>query len=280
MSGLPSFKNVDVQLRDGLTIHAEVSGTGEPVVVLHGFTGDASTMRSLSERLCLHHEVIVAELVGHGRSSIPADIEIYGVEQMASQILQVGQILGHEAFHLVGYSMGGRVALTLACNSPETVKSLSLIGATAGIADDADRAQRRRDDDLLADRLESDPLGDFVDDWMAKPLFETQRRLGATHLENARRQRLANDPAGLARSLRGGGTGAMPPLHSRLAGCTVAAVLIAGSDDHKFTTIATDLAESLPNGRAETIPNAGHAAHLEQPDAVVAVIEKQIAAAR
>jgi 2-succinyl-6-hydroxy-2,4-cyclohexadiene-1-carboxylate synthase len=85
-------------------------------------------------------------------------------------------------------------------------------------------------------------------------------------------QRLGNDPAALARSLRANSTGRMRPLHHDLAACTMPVALIAGADDEKFVAVARDLADAIPTATVHVIDGAGHAAHLEQPDAVIAAI--------
>ncbi len=265
-------RRLDIPAGDGLSLHTEVSGSGSPLVMLHGFTGDISTMDGLSQRLSSGHLVVVPDMIGHGRSDIPELVEFYEVGAMARQVEAVADHFGLDDFHLVGYSMGGRVALTLACGSPHRVRSLCLVGASAGIATEAERAQRRVDDEALAVRIENGGLEPFVDDWMAKPLFASQAALGPDHLEEARRQRLSNSPSGLARSLRGGGTGTMPPLHDRLPDCDVAAMLIAGDGDEKFRKIADQLAHRLPNAVTAVVPGAGHAAHLERPDLVAEII--------
>ena len=89
--------------------------------------------------------------------------------------------------------------------------------------------------------------------------------LGEAALARARAQRLSNRAHGLAQSLRGMGTGAQPALHARLPSARVPILLVAGSLDAKFAAIASDLAGRLPNARAQLVPGAGHACHLEQP---------------
>jgi len=259
-----------------VVLHAEVLGSGPPLVLLHGFTGDASAMAGLAMPLSDSHQVIVAELVGHGGSSIPDRVGAYGVDQMAAHVSTLCERLGHTEFDLVGYSMGGRVALALACTDPDRVRSLALIGVSAGMADAGQRARRRADDEALADRIEHDGLDDFVDEWIAMPLFASQSSLGPIHMAEARRQRLANDPHGLAMSLRGGGTGAMAPLHDRLPECHIPTVVIVGAEDLKFTRIAGELAAAMPHAAVELIAHSGHAAHIEQPEAVVDVIRSHV----
>lgn len=261
-----------LRLDGGVESTVEVVGHGPAVVLLHGFTGDASTMQVLTERLAPSRTVVVPNLIGHGGSTGPDDR--YSVDEMAAQVVEIVAALGFPApVDLVGYSMGGRVALTLACRFPAQVASLTLVGASAGLATAEERAERRAADEDLAASILTDGLESFVDRWMANPLFATQTRLGADFLAAARAQRMANSPDELARSLRGAGTGTMRPLHDVLATCAVPVTLVVGADDAKFRDIAVSLARSLPDARVATIDHAGHAAHLEQPDAVVAEIE-------
>ena len=254
----------------------ERRGNGPQVVLLHGFTGDGSTMRGLAERLEPDAEVVIPDLVGHGRSCSPADEGDYSIDSMATHVASIGEGCASDGFHLVGYSMGGRVALTLACRNPELLRSLTLIGASAGLAGEAERADRRLSDEALAKSIERDGLETFVDRWMANPLFATQSRLGVDFLAVSRAQRLLNSAAGLTRSLRAAGTGAMAPLHHDLKSCAVATVFVVGAEDPKFTGIAVELSARMPKADVAVIDDAGHAAHIEQPDAVAAVIRRQM----
>ncbi len=257
---------------------------GVPVLVLHGFTGSGAAMAPLTDRLVAAGRpgaalrVITADLVGHGDSGAPEDLDLYRVEAMAGQVIAVAGALELGTFHLVGYSMGGRVALTLGCSAPHRLRSLTLIGASAGIADPAERRRRTEADEARAERLTRD-FGAFVDEWMADPLFAGQAALGESHLQAARAQRLASNPAGLARSLAAGGTGAMSPVHERLVDCDVPTLLVVGTDDSKFCGIADYLAAALPTAAVALIDGAGHAAHVERPDVTAAAIAEFIAGA-
>ena len=252
----------------GLTV--DVWGSGAPVLVLHGFTGSAAAMAPLTSRL-EGFTVIAPDLVGHGRSESPSDPDRYTVPAMAEQALAAAAALGHRRVHLLGYSMGGRTALATACAAPDQVRSLTVIGATAGIADHEARRRRAEADRARAEVIEAD-LAAFVDQWMSAPLLAGQARLGPEHLRAARAQRLACDPVGLALSLRMGGTGAMEPLHDRLGRCRTPAHIIAGADDAKFCALTDELAALLPRASVTRIPGAGHAAHLEQPEATAAAV--------
>lgn len=251
---------------------------GVPVVVLHGFTGSARAMEPFTQSLAtgLGVRVICPDLVGHGRSEAPEDLDLYRVEAMASQVAAVAVALGCGPVHLVGYSMGGRVALALGCTEPRRLRSLALIGASAGIADPVERRLREQADAARAERILTDLAG-FVDEWLANPLFAGQATLGDRHLRDARAQRLASRPEGLARSLLAGGTGSMAPLHSRLNDCDPPTLVLAGAHDTKFCQIAEQLAAALPRAVVARIDGAGHAAHVEQPVATAAAISAFIA---
>lgn len=254
----------------GVGLAVDTWGSGPPVLVLHGFTGSAEAMDPLTSRL-EGFTVIAPDLVGHGRSESPSGPDRYTVPAMAEQAMAAADTLGHRRVHLLGYSMGGRTALAAACAAPDRVRSLTVIGATAGIADSEQRRRRAEADWARAEAIEAD-LAAFVDQWMSAPLLAGQARLGPDHLRAARAQRLACDPAGLALSLRMGGTGAMEPLHGRLGRCRAPAHIIAGADDAKFCALADELAALLLRASVTRIAGAGHAAHLEQPEATAAAV--------
>ncbi len=252
----------------GHSLHVEDSGDGTPVLLLHGFTGSSETMTSTARALQARHRTLRVDLPGHGHSDAPDDPDAYTMASCAEQLARVLDALGIPTAHLLGYSMGGRLALGMAVLRPERVRSLVLVGASAGIADPAARAERVRADEALADEILDGGLETFVERWMALPLFATQRgRLGAEAWEAARKQRLRNRPRGLARSLRGCGSGAQPALHGRLHEVAAPALVAAGADDAKFLVIAEELIAGLPRAERCVVPEAGHACHLENPSA-------------
>ena len=272
MNGVVAQQRTDPTLRvlrvgpPGRALHVECAGAGPSVLLLHGFTGSTRTLDGVAAGLrAAGFATIAVDLLGHGRSDAPRAREPYAMERCVASLTRVLDAVGAARAAVLGYSLGGRVALGLSVAHPERVRGLVLVGASAGIADPAERAARRRADESLADAIERDVLPAFVDRWMALPLFATQERLGPAHWAAARAQRLANRAHGLAASLRGIGTGAQPPLHDALARLPVPALFVAGAEDAKFRAIAEDLARRTPRGRALAIPEAGHAAHLEAP---------------
>jgi 2-succinyl-6-hydroxy-2,4-cyclohexadiene-1-carboxylate synthase len=165
--------------------------------------------------------------------------------------------------------MGARLALGCAARHPERVASLVLIGARAGIENPEERVSRRRADEALANRIETMGMEAFVTEWLAQPLFASQRRLGPGFLEARRRERLVNDAHELAASLRGTGPGAQPSFYDALPRIEVPVLLVTGALDATFLEHARDLARRLPHAEVCEIADAGHAAHLEQPAAFI-----------
>jgi 2-succinyl-6-hydroxy-2,4-cyclohexadiene-1-carboxylate synthase len=259
---------------DNVTIAYEVLGSGPVLLLIHGFTGDRTTMAGLADALAGHRTVVSVDLLGHGDSSSPPEIVHYSMAAASRHLTAVLIDVGATRADVVGYSLGGRVALSFACARPDLVGSLALIGASPGLIPPADH-ERRLADDQLADSIATNGLEAFVDRWMALPMWDSLRgRLGERDWEAARQQRLENSPTGLANSLRGMGSGAMPALHDQLHSLEPPTLLVTGREDTKFTRIATEMASALPNASTVVIDQAGHATHLEQPRATSnAIIE-------
>lgn len=240
---------------------SEVHGVGDDsVAFVHGFTQTRRSWLPVASRLASRHRMVLVDAPRHGGSAdVGGDI--------ATAASHVRATVGGRASY-VGYSMGGRICLQLACDDPAAVDHLVLIGATAGIEDAAERNSRQRADAALADDLTRDGLDPFLDRWLASPLFATLPR-DAAGLDDRR----ANRADALARSLLELGAGAMTPLWARLDRIEAEVLVLAGSRDEKFTQIGRQLADAIGSrARFVAIKDAGHAAHLEQPEAVAAVI--------
>src|SRR3954451_22087366 len=222
------------------------------LVLLHGFTQTRQSWRRTARALAARYRAIVPDLPGHGQAA----------SRTASFDACAAYVRALAPATLVGYSMGGRIALHAALQVP--VERLILVGASPGIKDPTERAQRKQADDALADRIETLTIEAFATEWGSQPLFAGQpERVRAA----AYADRLRNTPHGLAGALRGLGTGVMEPLWDRLPQLTVPVTLITGERDEKFGALAGAMQQRLPNATHVVIPNAGHAAQLEDPRA-------------
>ena len=256
-----------------IELGAEVFGDGPPLVLLHGFTGSAAAWGDLARRLAARRRVIAFDLPGHGASPAPRDPTDARLPQVADALVRALASLGVRDADWIGYSLGARTALHVAVAHPEAVKSLILEGGSPGIADSVERAARAEADARLADAIERDGLEHFVDDWLAQPLFATQTRLPAGVRARERARRLRGSAAGYAASLRATGTGTQEPLWERLAEIRARVLLVAGALDVKFCAIAHAMAAALRDARVAIVPGAGHAVHLERPDAWLDEVE-------
>ena len=230
-----------------------------PIALLHGFTQTAACWGPFANELSATHSLVAIDLPGHGGSGeVRADLS-QTTELIASSI---------DRSIIIGYSLGGRVALHLALRHPELVERLVIIGATGGLDSEEERKQRRAADELLADHLEDIGVDAFLDEWLSQPMFAS---LSAE--QSFRELRATNSAAGLASSLRLSGTGTQESLWDRLGELTMPVLVIAGANDDKFTRLGHRLVESIgTNASIELIDNAGHSAQLENPAGTAAAI--------
>lgn len=229
-----------------------------PLVLLHGFTQTGRAWDAVRAALAGGRETIAPDLRGHGGAAGARPID-------AASLVADVLALAPPRFALAGYSMGGRLALRVALAAPDRIAGLGLISTTAGIEDPIAAARRRCADDALAGELERDGIAAFAERWAALALWDGQSEAVRAA---ARRERLGQDPAGLAASLRGFGAGAMVPVWDRLDELRMPALVVCGDRDARFRAIGERLASTLPDARLAILARAGHALALEAPDAL------------
>src|SRR5699024_7298024 len=175
--------------------------------------------------------------------------------------------------HLLGYSMGGRTALSFAMMYPKMVRTLILESASPGLKTKNARVERIKQDDILANRIINEGITQFVDYWESLPLFETQKRLPQEIQQMIRKERMMQSPEGLANSLRFMGTGSQPSWWHKLNELKLSILLLVGQMDKKFIFINNEMDNLFPNSELKIISEAGHAIHVEEPEIFGKMIE-------
>ncbi len=240
------------------------------MLFLHGFMGRAGDWRGISTGLDERFFRIAVDLPGHGASlGMPRDR--YTMEGAACSVLEILDGAGMDRTTIVGYSMGGRLALYLALRHPDRCAGLFLESASPGLKDAGERAARRRADEEKAARLEGGNFRGFLRDWYRQPLFVPLSR-DEDLLRRTIKDRGRNDPAELAKSLRGMGTGSQPSLWGDLPALRVPALAVAGGLDEKFVGISRRMASLTTGMRLAVVPGAGHNVHAEAPGAYLSLL--------
>lgn len=247
-----------------MRLHAETQGSGPDLVLAHGFTQTGKCWGPIVADLESDHAVTRIDAPGHGRSSSV----MAGLRGGSRMIADEG---GHATY--LGYSMGGRYLIHLALAHPELVNGLILVGATAGIADDSERAERATADRAMSRRIREMGLLAFIRWWIDQPMFA-----GIPESRRFAFERMENTVDGLANSVIRSGTGSQDPSWNRLHQLRMPVLVAAGSDDAKYTAIGERMATSIgDNATFVSVPGVGHAPHLEGPDAFLSVVRPWLA---
>jgi 2-succinyl-6-hydroxy-2,4-cyclohexadiene-1-carboxylate synthase len=229
------------------------------LVLLHGFTNSGASWKPVISGLRERYRALAPDIRGHASATAAGPVTLAAVVDDVAALTS-------GPFELVGYSQGGRIALHIALALPHRVTRLTLIGASPGLADDAEREQRRIADERLAEQIESLSIDEFARQWAQTPiLVDVPPDVAA----RSHTDRLQSTPHGLAAALRGLGTGALPSLWQQLPRLQMPVTLLAGERDAKFIALAEEMARRIPRATVTVVPGAGHAVHLECPEAVV-----------
>lgn len=266
---------------------------GNPVVVLlHGFMQSSASWNDLACLLQEHYCVYALDFIGHGQSDASLNPERYSYEDMASSVdYFIREVLHVSQVHLVGYSMGGRIALSLIASSCDVLASVVLESCNLGCANEEERTEAAKRNQSWVHRLRCDGMEAFVEYWEDLPLFKTQKELGYHKVLHA--SRASNNPACMALCLEGAGKQAMPLSGNTLGvlrwvlqgdagnetrgrcgeasvregACSVSRkqsrlplLYLYGSKDEKSKAVANQLSEV---GALVSSIDAGHNVHLE-----------------
>ncbi len=245
------------------------------LLFLHGFMGAQADFDALIAKLEGKFCCLIVDLPGHGQTVVLESEVGYKIDAIATGLIELLQSLNFTPCHLMGYSMGGRLALFLACRFPQHVLSVLLESASPGLASEPERIQRQQQDERLAIALETGSWVTFLAQWYARPLFATLCQ--HPDFETLLHRRSQNNPEELAKILRGLGTGHQPSLWEELHGIEIPIQLVVGVLDSKFVDINHKMIQFCQKARLSLVPNCGHNVHFEQPQALAEILKTHIA---
>lgn len=254
-----------IRMPDHVNYYVHIEGEGPPVVLLHGFTGSHKTWQAVTAELHHQYQTISIDLLGHGQSDCPDNPSRYRMERTIEDLFYIMNKLKLESIRLVGYSMGGRVALAFATTYPGLIKLLVLESTSPGLNASTEREARIALDNSLATRIEQEGLEWFAQYWGDIPLFASQKHLSKAKQQQLFESRLNNNVLGLAHSLRGIGTGQQASYWQHLKKLNIPVTFIVGEYDEKYVNLARTMQQDVRQAQVIVIGQAGHNVHLEKP---------------
>lgn len=243
-----------------------------PLLFLHGFLGSGTDWINISEALSLNHYCICLDLPGHGKTDIVVTKNSYNIENTAKYIINFLQDKNIHTCGLVGYSMGGRISIYLAIHYPKFFKKIIIESAQPGIEDVEEREQRKKHDSLLAQKLKSNPLDEFLEFWYNQQIFESLKH--HKNFANLLKSRLNNNSQKCAKSLLEIGAGFQPSLWIDLKRIKSPCLLVTGEYDLKYQKIFSKMHQEIFSSDFVIIKNAGHNSHFENPEEFSKVVKK------
>lgn len=272
--------NINENQQEVIKYHVQIRWTNynkdkSPVVLLHGFAESLETWTEINLEL---RPIIAIDLLGHGRSSNPANLELYKLDSIVTQLqiviakaikfmkTELDFKFSCEKYHLWGYSLGGRIALAYALLHADKLLSLGLESAGLGIASTVERQERQWQDRELGQKIINKGIAWFAEFWSHLPIFKTQQNYGKKRFEELIERRRQNDPQALAFTLNGMGQGIYPYQGSRLNELTLPLCYVYGELDlPKFHEFAEIIRLKVPQAHIYKIEGVGHNIHWEDP---------------
>lgn len=240
----------------------EDDGEGPVLLLIHGFTGSTRTFDEMVHYFSESFRFIKIDLPGHANTG---PIGIISIEECCRDLREILKQMNTGPVNILGYSLGGRTALSFAILHPDWVDNLILESASPGLATTEEQLARQAKDAGLAKKVQAEGVEAFVDFWENISLFETQKNLSSDVKGKLRDERLNQVAEGLAQSLLGMGTGKQPSWWNQLHEVTCPVLLITGEKDSKFHEINKKMDRQLSQSRWRVVESAGHTVHIEKP---------------
>ncbi|HBC94622.1 MAG TPA: 2-succinyl-6-hydroxy-2,4-cyclohexadiene-1-carboxylate synthase [Pelotomaculum sp.] len=254
-----------------MNYHLEIRGKGKPIICLHGFSENLSTWESIH---LADHQMILIDLIGHGESEKPYSRQAYYWKVIIKDLNKLVLKLGIRKYSLLGYSMGGRIALAYALSYPQEIDKLILESASYGECGLIKRLKRRRNDLNLAKNIRRNGIEWFNRYWSGLDIFTTQALLPKAIIDQISARRLLNIPHALSNTLLGSGQGKFPCFKNQICKLSMPALYINGEYDLKYEHVGLEFKKLNSNIKHEIIKGVGHNTHIENPHAFIAVIKQ------
>jgi len=259
---------------EGISINIEDAGKRESDIALlfiHGFTGSGEDWYNIKDSFP-GMRLLLVDLPGHGMSDSTSDLKYYTQDNLVRMIEDIRENLELKKLILVGYSLGGRLALSYAAIFPENLYKLIVESGQPGLTSEDDRTGRVKEDEELADYIAKNEIDNFVDFWMSKDIFRSENNLLESERNEIRNRKLKNNNTGLSNMLRGFSLGRMRPLWGELGKIRCKTLLIAGELDKKYCELNKKVQSEIKNSRFEIVAEAGHNVHLEKREEFIRLI--------
>lgn len=240
--------------RDGVELYYEVHGEGPALLLTHGYSATSQMWRGQVEALSKHHQLILWDMRGHGRSDYPADQAAYSETATVADMAALLDAVGAKRAIVGGLSLGGYMSLAFHLAHPERVRALLIIDTGPGYRKDEARDGWNATSVKTAERYEKDGLG----------------RLASGSIEM--RTSHHRDAEGLAKAARGMLTQRDAGVITSLPTIAIPSIVVVGANDTPFLAASDYMAAKIPGAKKAVIPDAGHAANIDQPEAFNAAI--------
>jgi 2-succinyl-6-hydroxy-2,4-cyclohexadiene-1-carboxylate synthase len=252
-------------LGERLQIHYHAAGDPDRscLLFLHGFVGTGRDWQSVISHLSGLYYCIAPDLPGHGKTILNADARSADWPLLVDNLADFVKFLNKKNIVMIGYSMGGRLALHLALNYPVFFKGLVLESASPGLKTAQERQKRIQEDEIIARELERTPFEQFLRKWYRQPVFHSLNQ--HKDYQKLINRRLAADPEQLAAALRLLSTGKQPSLWTDLVKIKLPLFLLAGERDLKFSLLMSEMQQLCPHAELQLVKQAGHNIHFEKP---------------
>ncbi|WP_248484354.1 2-succinyl-6-hydroxy-2,4-cyclohexadiene-1-carboxylate synthase [Tepidibacter aestuarii] len=256
---------------ENIRYHIQIKGEGKPLICLHGFSENVNTWKLIKLD---GYQLIFIDFIGHGKSDKPLSRKYYSLKVMIKHLNNLIHKLGFNKYSMLGYSMGGRIALAYALTYSNEIDKLILESASYGECGFINRLKRRKNELNLAKDIRKNGVEWFNEYWENLSIFDSQRKLPEDIIDGIRKRRLLNEGYALSNTLICTGQGKFPCLKNKIVNLSMPVLYISGEYDKKYKKVGNDFEKLNLNINHKTINGVGHNTHIEDPNAFVKALSE------